>query len=102
MIPQKIPCGKGILDRLVENTRKYGEETCDDIRKKELKDRAFNKGMACLVIRNSDKKKYSSLLNRLISQFSMDNNQYPKNIKHAIDILSNHKHGCGCWESSDS
>ena len=39
--------------------------------------------------------KYSSLLNGLVyAQFSMENNQYPKNIANATDILSNHKHDC--------
>jgi hypothetical protein len=57
-----------------------------------MKDGAFDKWMAYLLIRNSDQSKYCSLLNRLVSQFSMDNNQYPKHIMGATDILSNHKH----------
>ena len=48
--------------------------------------------MAYMMIRNSDQAKYGSLLNRMVSQFSMNNNQYPVNIQQATDILSNHKH----------
>ena len=49
--------------------------------------------MAYLLIRNSDQSKYGSLLKGLISwQFSMNNNQYPKNIMNATDILGKHKH----------
>ena len=31
-------------------------------------------------------------MNGLISQYSMENDQYPKSITAAIDILANHKH----------
>ena len=44
----------------------------------------------CLLIRNSNQSKCGSLLHRLASQFSIKNNQYPKNIVNASDILSNH------------
>jgi hypothetical protein len=57
-----------------------------------MKDRALDKCMAYLLIRNSDQSKYSLLVNELVSQFSMDNSPYPKNIMNAADILSNHKH----------
>jgi hypothetical protein len=40
---------------------------------------------------NSDQAKYGSLSNRLVSQFSMQNNQYPKTCTTATDILSNHR-----------
>ena len=48
--------------------------------------------MAYMMIRNSDQAKYGSLLNGMVSQFSMNNNQYPVDIQQAMDILSNHKH----------
>ena len=51
--------------------------------------------MAYLLLRNSDKDKYEGLLRGLMTQFSMDNDQYPKTITSAIDILSNYK-----WDSS--
>ena len=53
--------GTDILDKFVENTRKY-QETTEVEEKKELKDGAFDKWMAYLLIRNSDQSKYSSLL----------------------------------------
>ena len=46
-----------------------------------------------MLLRNSDQGKYGSLLNGLVSQFSMQNNQYPRTISDATDILSNHQHG---------
>ena len=45
-----------------------------------------------MMIRNSGQAKYGSLLNGMVSQFSMNNNQYPVDIRQAMDILSNHKH----------
>jgi hypothetical protein len=56
-----------------------------------MKDRAFNKWIAYLLIRNSDQAKYGTVMNGLVSQFSMQNNQYPKSITAAIDILNNHR-----------
>jgi hypothetical protein len=74
----KSHVGTDILDKFVENTREYQEEE-DTTKKKEMKNGAFDKWMAYLLIRNSGQSKYGSLLNGLVSQFSMDNNQYPKN-----------------------
>ena len=48
--------------------------------------------MAYMMIRNSNQAKYGSLLKGMVSQFSMNNNQYPVNIRQAMDILNNHKH----------
>ena len=48
--------------------------------------------MAFLLLKSSDQSKYRSLLNGLTSQYSMDNNQYPKMIMAASDILAYHKH----------
>jgi hypothetical protein len=75
----------------VENTREYQDET-DASRRTALKHEAFDKWMAFLLICNSDQSKHDSLLNGLVSQFSMDNNQYPKIVTAATDIMSNHRH----------
>jgi hypothetical protein len=47
--------------------------------------------MAYLLIRNSDQAKYGTVMNGLVSQFSMQNNQCPKTVTAATDILSNHR-----------
>ena len=47
--------------------------------------------MAYLLIQNSDQAKYGTIMKRLVLQFSMQNNQYPKSITAATDILSNHR-----------
>jgi hypothetical protein len=56
-----------------------------------MKDRAFDRWMAYLLIRNSNQVKYGSLSNGLVLQFSMKNNQYPNNCTTATDILSNYR-----------
>ena len=86
----KSHVGTDILDKFVENTLEYRDEK-DTTLKKEMKDGAFDRWMAYLLIRNSDQAKYGSLSNGLVSQFSMQNNQYPKTCTTATDILSNHR-----------
>jgi hypothetical protein len=62
--------GTDILDNFVENTLEYRDESNATL-KKEMKDGAFNRWMAYLLVRNSDQAKYGSLSNGLVSQFSM-------------------------------
>jgi hypothetical protein len=86
----KSHVGTGILDKFVENTREYQDET-DQLLQQNMKDGAFNKWMAYLLIRNSDQAKYGTVMNGLVLQLSMKNNQYPKTITAATGILSNHR-----------
>ena len=86
----KSHVGTDILDKFAENTREYQDET-DQLLQQNMKDGAFNKWMAYLLIRNSDQAKYGTVMKRLVLQFSMQNNQYPKSITAVTDILSNHR-----------
>ena len=83
--------GTDKLDKSVEYTCKYQDGT-NALTQQSMKNEALEKWMACLLIRNSDQSKCGFLLNGLVSQFSMENNQHPKNITNATDIMSNHKH----------
>ena len=47
--------------------------------------------MAYLLMKGADQNKYGTLTKGLTSQFSMGNDQYPRTIQAATDILSNHK-----------
>jgi hypothetical protein len=87
----KSHIGTNILDAFVENTLEYRDAKSTTL-KQEMKHGAFDRcWMAYLLIRNSDQAKYGgSLSNRLVSQFLMQNNQYPKKCTTATDILSNH------------
>jgi hypothetical protein len=64
-----------ILDKFVATTKDYQDKADVDIKKKEMKYGAFGKWMVYLLIRSSDQGKYGSLMNGLVSQFSMENNQ---------------------------
>jgi hypothetical protein len=69
----KSHVGTGILDKFVENTLEYRDESNATL-KQTMKDGAFDRWMAYLLICNSDQAKYGSLSNGLVSQFSMQNN----------------------------
>jgi hypothetical protein len=62
----KSHVGTNILDKFVKNTLAYQGES-NALIKQEMKDRAFHRWMAYLLIRDSDQAKY---------QLSMQNNQY--------------------------
>ena len=79
-----------ILNKFVENLPEYRQGTMSG--QQEMKSEAFRRWMAYMMIRNSNQAKYGSLLNGMVSQFSMNNNQYPVDIRQATAILSNHKH----------
>ena len=86
----KSHIGGDILNKFNKNLPEYRQSTMGEQR--EMKTKAFGRWMAYMMIRNSDQAKYGSLLNGMVSQFSMNNNQYPVDILQATDILSNHKH----------
>jgi hypothetical protein len=54
-------------------------------------ERAFNQLLAFTYLENSDKAKYGTLLNGLQTQQSLKNNQYPKSLTEANNVLSNHR-----------
>jgi hypothetical protein len=56
-----------------------------------LKKDAYEAWMAYLLIKGSDQSKYGSLTKGFVSQFSLGNDQYPKTIQMATDVLSNHR-----------
>jgi hypothetical protein len=86
----KSHVGTSILDKFVKNSREYQGKT-DQLLQQNMKDGAFNKWMAYLLIQKSDQAKYGTVMNGLVSQFSMQNNQYPKSITAPTSILSNHR-----------
>lgn len=86
----KSHLGGDILDKFVEKTQEYRDET-DTTKQDEMKSEAYEKWMAYLLIRNSDQRKYGTLTTQLVSQYSMGQNQYPKTFQIASDILSQHR-----------
>ena len=83
--------GTDIIGGFVRNTTEYKDTTTDNARR-DIKMSCFNEWMAYLLLTNSEQTKYASLTNGLVSQYSMKNNQYPKSIIAATDIMKNHCH----------
>ena len=74
----KSHIGGDILNKFVQNLPEYRHSTMSG--QQEMKSEAFGRWMAYMMNRNSDQAKYGSLLNGMVSQFSMNNNQYPVDI----------------------
>ena len=72
----KSHIGGDILNKFIENLPEYRHGTMAEQR--EMKTEALGRWMAYMMIRNSDQA--NSLLNGMVSQFSMNNNQYPVHI----------------------
>jgi len=86
----KSHLGTDILDTFTEHSEAY-KKLSDAKEKATLKAEAFDSWMAYLMIQGSDQSKYGSLVKGFISQYSLGNDQYPKTIQVATDVLSNHK-----------
>jgi hypothetical protein len=82
--------GKDFLHDFMMSTKEC-TTTQDTTKQQEMIDGSYSRWTAYVLMRNSDQSIYRSLVNRLTSQFSMGNNQYPKNVVKACDILSNHR-----------
>ena len=56
-----------------------------------LQQQAFKQMLAFTYLAHADQTKYRSILTGLITQQSLRNDQYPKTITKANNVLSNHK-----------
>ena len=83
--------GTRILDTFIEQTEEYRKLSEAEKLLTTAKEDAFNAWMAYLLIKGSDQSKYGSLIKGFVSQYSLGNDQYPKMIQMATDVLSNHK-----------
>ena len=85
----KNALGSEFLDSFADRTKEVQEES-DATRKDELKKKAFDKWTTYLYLKNSDYRKYGSLMKGFRTQYSLGNNQYPKSLTAAADVLTNH------------
>ena len=74
---------QGYVELLILNVD--AEKNC------KYKENIFKQFLAYLYLENSDQAKYGSILSGLITQQSLKNDQYPKTITEANNVLSNHK-----------
>ena len=89
--------GKDILNKFIENTQEYQDikDSNKAAEQKMMKDEAFDKWMAYLLLKNSDQTKYGGLINGLTLQYVMGHKQYPADVTAVTDVLSNYK-----WDPS--
>jgi hypothetical protein len=80
--------GPIIFTKFVENMTGYDKTKTTEIPK--FQEQAFNQFIAYTFLDKSDKAKYGTLLTGLNTQTSLKNNQYPKTITKASNVLSNH------------
>jgi hypothetical protein len=85
----KSQLGNTILNEFVEHQTGYAAASTNE--KLVKKQEAYPRWMAYLLIHGTDQTKYGSLQKGFVSQFLLGNDQYPKSITAAIDVLSNHK-----------
>ena len=82
--------GDEIFHYFIERTSEYRDEDDED-KQQSMKDDSFAVWSAYLLLKNADQAKFGNLVNNMQTQYAMGNNQYPKNISKAVDIMSNYK-----------
>ena len=81
--------GPIILTKIVEAMPGYDEKDKD--KRDKYRAKANAQFMAYLYLDNADQSKYGSILMGLNTQQSLGNDQYPRSITEANNVLSNHK-----------
>ena len=90
----KIHFGNKILHSYVKTTKEYkdlGTDLATATERKELCDNSFEQLSAYVMMRGSDSAKYGSMMKGFVSQFLMKNDQYPKTMADAMDVMSKHQ-----------
>ena len=77
--------GRGFLGSFVENTPEYIE--ADSLTRIEMKKTAFDQMMAIAFLRGSNQGDYGSIMEGFQTQYSLGNNQYPKTLLKATDVM---------------
>ena len=81
--------GPLIFKKIVESMSDFNID--DDLSVTKCQERTFECFLAYLYLENADRSKYGSLLVGLNTQQSLGNDQYPKSVTEANNVLSNHK-----------
>jgi hypothetical protein len=80
--------GPIILTKYVEKMTGYDKTKPNEVQK--AQEKALSQFLAYTYVDNADKAKYGTLLMGLHTQTSLKNDQYPKTITEANNVLSNH------------
>ena len=82
--------GNNIFEHFIIRTDEYMNERDVD-KKNEMKDGSFEQFAAYMLLKGSDKDKYDSLKETLVTSFSVKQDNYPRTIQDMVDTLSKHK-----------
>jgi hypothetical protein len=85
----KNQLGNKCLNEFIEHVKPYQPATPAE--QKQMKKDATNKYLAYVFLLGCDQTKYGTVNRGLTSQFSLGQDQYPKDITAALDVLTNHK-----------
>jgi len=86
--------GNIILPSMVKQHPSY-DETMTDEEKSKIVSICHEQFLSFLLLEQADQKKYGSLMTVLGTQHSLGNDQYPRNLSQATNVLSNHRHDVG-------
>ena len=81
--------GPLILAPVAKNISGYDPKDPDKVR--ECEEEAYQQWLSYVYVSNTDKAKYGTLISGLSSQFALGQDQYPKTIVSATNVLSNHR-----------
>ena len=86
----KSAVGHKLLDKFITHTKEHKDET-DSNKRNEMKEGSFESWMACLCISQANWNKCGSLSDGFDTQCSLENDQFPKTMTRASNVLSDHK-----------
>ena len=82
----KIQLGKGFLEKFMSNTAEFNTSVDADERMK-IKDEAFERFMAVLLLRASDQITYGKMQDDYKMAYANTRDKYPKSVKTMVDVM---------------
>ena len=82
--------GPLILQKVAEKIQGYDAQ--DQGKVKTCREQAYQEWLAFVYITNTDYARYGTLITGLSNQYALGNDQYPKTIVEATNVLSNHRY----------
>jgi hypothetical protein len=86
--------GPIVLFKTLVDNKAYKVEATDQMeheKNRKLQEQAFEQLLAYTYLKHADQSKYGSIIEGLVTQKSLKNDQYPKTITEANNVLSNHR-----------
>ena len=81
------------MDRFVDKTKEFKQldKVNDAYKIMNMKKNAFETCSTTVFMRRSDKREYGDLIHDFSIQYVIKNNQYPKTLQEAVDVMHNMK-----------